>query len=43
MIRTLHRQKGPPQLGATGPGDHGPFGPWPSDTDQHDDHDDTEE
>jgi hypothetical protein len=30
----LHRQKGAPVLGATGPGTAGPFGSWDADHDQ---------
>lgn len=30
MIRTLHRTKGAPALGATSPGQSGPFGPYGS-------------
>ncbi|MFR0358642.1 hypothetical protein [Streptomyces sediminimaris] len=31
MIRTPHRTKGAPVLGATGPGQSGPFGPYGAD------------
>lgn len=29
MIRTLHRVRGASAVGATGPGQTGPFGTWP--------------
>ncbi|UQA98187.1 hypothetical protein [Streptomyces halobius] len=32
-----HRWKGPGVLGATGPGEHGPFGPWPGPADPEED------